>query len=162
MIRKYLSVLILATPLLAFAQEEAVTASGKTVILFPDSTWKLKVEKLITTDSSALANADSIFTPAPEKYKKIHSDTLIGFVGFLKPEFKVPELPERSEGIYQFRVKISKEGYVKEIVPIVPGPNSLTQATIRNTILKLKFRPSGIPVAPLTEGTVRVSVAAGY
>ncbi len=157
---KLLLILIVIAPSIVFAQEEAVTASGKTVILFPDSTWKLKVERLIVKDS--LASADSITTPKPEKHKKIYRDTTIGFVGFLKPEFKIPELPQQSQGTYQYRVKINKEGIVKEIVSTIQGPNSQTEMTLRNAILKLRFRPSGIPVAPLTEGTVRVVVPEGY
>ncbi len=157
---KFFSAILLFLPFTALAQEEAVTASGKTVILFPDSTWKLKVEQIIASNDSTSLAPDSLTTSAPVKPKKEYDETLTGFKGFLKPEPKVFTLPEQSDGTYQFRVKINKEGFVKEIIPVVVGPNGMAQQVMRDAILKLKFMPQGIPVPPLTEGMIKIVVPA--
>jgi hypothetical protein len=154
--RKIVCILILILPLTGFAQEEAVTASGKTVLLYPDSTWKLK-PLLQNTDTT---RNDTLAIPKPEKHK-VYSDTSTGFKGFLKPEFKVPALPERSHGVYEFRVKVNKEGFVREITTTLRGPNGEAEKLMRAAITKLKYRPDGSVVPPLTEGIIRISVPVG-
>src|SRR5688572_19553114 len=138
--KKLVGILILILPLTGFAQEEAVTASGKTVLLFPDSTWKLKPQpQLQDTDTT---RTDTLAIPKPEKHK-VYSDTSTGFKGFLKPEFKVPTLPDRSHGVYEFRVKVNKEGFVREITTTLRGPNGEAEKVLRAAITKLKYRPDG-------------------
>ena len=143
-------------PLAGFAQEEAVTSSGKTVLLYPDSTWRYKLQGI---DSAAYAamQTDSTAIHPPNK-SKIYSDLSTGFRGFLKPEIKLPPLPEQWEGTYVFRVKVNKEGFVKEVTTTQRGPNGQAEAVMRNVITKLKYMPDGSVVPPLTEGTIQISV----
>ena len=158
--KKSAFILFLLLPLAGFAQEEAVTSSGKTVLLYPDNTWKYKVQNAdsVGTDSTAFTAADSTVIPAPQKKSKIYSDLATGFRGFLKPEIKLPALPEQWEGTYVFRVKVNKEGFVKEVTTTQRGPNGQAEVVMRSAITKLKFMPDGSVVAPLTEGTIRISV----
>ena len=159
MIKSFLVFVILLFPLVGFSQEEAVTSSGKVVLLFPDSTWKLK--RMEVTDSTANDSAGTDSLAIPKPLVKQYSDTTIGFKGFLKTQqFKLPALPEYSDGLYEYRVRINKEGYVKEIITMKRGPNGATDQVIRNAILNFKFRPDGSIVAPLTEGTFRVIIPA--
>jgi hypothetical protein len=164
MSKKLILILILITPLTVFAQEEAVTSDGKVVLLFPDSTWRYKVQVTdsVGMDSTAYANGemDSVATPAP-KQNKVYSDIATGFRGFLKPKLNLPPLPEQWEGTYAFRVKVNKEGFVKEVVTTLRGPNGQAEAVMRNTITKMKFMPDGSVVAPLTEGVIQISVPEG-
>lgn len=147
-------------PVAAFAQEEAVTSSGKVVLLFPDSTWKLKRVEVTDSAASDSTAIDSLMIPK-KPFVKQYSDTTFGFKGFLKiQQFKLPELPEYSDGLYEYRVKINKEGFVKEVITMKRGPNGATDQVIRNAIYKFKFRPDGSIVAPLTEGTFRVIIPA--
>src|SRR5687767_13959642 len=114
--KKIVAILILLLPLTTFAQEEAITSSGKTVVLYPDNTWKFK--ELESSDSTVTdsTSVDSLALPKPEK-PKLYSDTTIGFRGFLKTqELNLSNLPEYSEGVYEYRVKVNKEGYVKEVI----------------------------------------------
>src|SRR5688572_14451312 len=104
MSKTVIGILILLLPLTGFAQEEAVTSSGKVVLLYPDSTWKLKVVQ----NNDSIQGDTVVVTPKPEK-RKIYADTATGFKGFLKPELRLPTLPEQSEGVYVFRVKVNKE-----------------------------------------------------
>jgi hypothetical protein len=153
--------LFLVIPFVLRAQEEAVTASGKVVLLFPDSTWKVKKiagEDPIVNDST---QTDSLAMVKPEKKVKQYNDTIIGFKGFLKTqEINIPALPEFSDGIYEYRVKVNKEGWVKEVITTKRGPNGGTDQVIRNAIYKFKLRPDGSIVAPLTEGVIRITVPA--
>lgn len=152
-------------PLAALAQEEAVTQNGKTVLLYSDNTWKFKEELADTVnyDTAAIetASADSTAAPAPKKPKG-YSDKATGFRGFLIPELTLQDLPDRAEGVYEFKVKINKEGYVKEIVTMVRGPHGQAEQLMRNTIMRLKFLPDGSIVPPLTEGTIRITVSADH
>jgi hypothetical protein len=161
MCKKIIGILILLLPLTASAQEEAITSSGKTVLLFPDSTWKLKLPanapELQSKDSTS---TDSLTTPSPEKYKG-YTDTSTGFRGFLKPELKLPVLPDQSEGIYEFRVKVNKEGYVKEVITLKRGNNGQAEVLMRKVITELKYKPNGSAVPPLTEGIIRILVPSG-
>lgn len=141
-------------PFATLAQEEAITASGKTVILFPDSTWKLKPEKF---DSDTVLADSLTIKPKIEKPKN-YTDTLTGFKGFLKPEMKVLTLPEQSLGLYEFRVKVNKQGFVKEVITLKRGINGDAERMIRDAIARMKFLPDGSVVPPLTEGIVRVVV----
>jgi hypothetical protein len=163
MCKKIIGILILLMPLTVSAQEEAVTSSGKTVLLFPDSTWKLKLQndapELQGKDSTSTGN-DTLAVAKPEKSKG-YSDASTGFIGFLKPELKLPALPEQSDGIYEFRVKVNKEGYVKEVVTLKRGNNGQAEALMRKAITELKYRPNGSAVPPLTEGIIRISVPSG-
>lgn len=154
MFKKLLAILILLFPLTTLAQEEAVTSSGQTVLLFPDSTWKLKVQP----SDSTYSDTDSLAIATPEPVKvKIYSDTLRGFKGFLRPELKLPTLPDQSEGIYEFRLKINKEGFVKEITTLKRG-NGIAEQAMRNAIIKMKFTHNGQFVPPLTEGFIRIAI----
>jgi len=156
MCKKIVGILILVLPFTAFAQEEAVTSSGQTVLLFPDSTWKLKVQ--VQAGDSTSTDSLAIATPEPETVKvKIYSDSLRGFKGFLRPELNLPTLPDGAEGIYEFRLKISKEGFVKEITTLKRG-NGVGEQAMRNTIIKMKFTHNGQFVPPLTEGFIRISI----
>ncbi|HEY0652279.1 MAG TPA: hypothetical protein VGD65_04085 [Chryseosolibacter sp.] len=146
--------LLCALPLIGFAQEEAITATGKKVILFPDSTWKLKPE---TFDSDTVL-ADSLTIKPKVERPKNYTDTLTGFKGFLKPEMKVLTLPEQSFGLYEFRVKVNKQGFVKEVITLKRGINGDAERMIRDAIARMKFLPDGSIVPPLTEGVVRVVV----
>jgi hypothetical protein len=160
MLKKIIVILILVLPCAVFAQEEAVTSSGKVVLLYPDSTWKLKKlpAELAVTDSTS---TDSLAMIKPEKVVKQYNDTIIGFKGFLKTqELKIPSLPEYSDGLYEYRVKVNKEGYVKEVITMKRGPNGGTDQVLRNAIYKFKLRPDGSIVAPLTEGLIRITVPA--
>jgi hypothetical protein len=157
------SLLVLGTllPFAASAQEEAVTSSGKVVILNPDNTWAYKAVAVDTVeaDSSVVAEvtSDSTSSPAPKKAKG-YTENSTGFQGFLKPEIILPTLPERADGVYQFRVKINKEGFVKEVVTVVRGPHGQAEQLMRNTITKLKYLPDGSLVPNLTEGIIKISV----
>lgn len=159
---------IVVSPLTLFAQEEAVTSDGKVVLLFADNTWKYKPisSDSVSSDSTAMAdfgdpnNSSTVASTA--KKSKIYSDSISGFRGFLKPELKLSTLPEQSEGLYVFRVKINKEGLVREVTTTQRGPNGQAEAVMRNSITKMKFMPNGSVVAPLTEGTIRITVPTGY
>lgn len=158
MTKRIICILIWLLPVTVLAQEEAVTSSGKVVLLFPDSTWKLKKTEIaaIAGDSTQV---DSLAIPKPEKVVKQYSDTTFGFKGFLKTqELKISTLPEYSEGVYEYRAKVNKEGFVKEVITMKRGPNGQTDQILRNAILRFKFRPDGSIVAPLTEGTFRITV----
>jgi hypothetical protein len=154
--KNILGILISVLPLIGFAQEEAITSSGVTVLLYPDSTWKVK---LATTDSTHIDTL-AVIPPKPEKHK-LYSDTATGFKGFLKPELKLPSLPEQSEGVYGFRVKVNKDGYVKEVITMQRGPNGQAESVMRNAITRMKFMPDGSIVPPLTEGFIRISIPPG-
>jgi hypothetical protein len=152
MFKNTITVLMLLLPLAGLAQEEAVTAGGKIVLLFPDSTWKLKV---IVSDSTV---SDSVeVAPRVEKPKE-YVETSSGFKGFLKPELKMSQLPEISQGVYEFRVKVNKEGYVKEVITLQRGVNGQAETLMRQAITKMKFLPDGSIVPPLTEGIIRLTV----
>lgn len=153
MCKKIISILLLFQTLTGSAQEEAITSDGRTVLLYPDSTWKLKLQ-VQSTDST---QNDTLALPIPEKHK-VYSDSSTGFKGFLKPEIKLPTLPDQSEGIYEFRVKVNKAGYVKELTTTQRGPNGETEKVLRNAITKLKYRPDGSIVPPLTDGIIRISI----
>jgi hypothetical protein len=162
MLTKISFTLILLFPILVFAQEEATTLSGKVVLLFPDGTWKYRVEKidsaLVSSDSTVV---DSLASAKPEVKVKQYSDTVIGFKGFLKTkQLVIPSLPDYSDGLYEYRVKVNKEGYVKEVITMKRGPNGQTDGILRNAIYKFKLRPDGSIVAPLTEGTIRFIIPA--
>lgn len=163
MLRRILIFIILICPFAAFAQEEAVTASGKTVLLFPDSTWKLKPVAVAVTDASPVdslaAGIDSVAAPKPELPKQF-TETATGFKGFLKPELKLGNLPEMSDGVYQFKVKVNKQGIVKEVVTLQRGPNGEAEIMMRNAITKLKFLWDNSIVPPLTEGVIKITVPA--
>lgn len=154
MFKRIVCVVILFLPMVALAQEEAITASGKKVILFPDSTWKLKPE--VFDSDTVLADSLTI-KPKVEKPKN-YTDTLTGFKGFLRPEMKALPLPEQSYGLYEFRVKVNKQGFVKEVITLKRGINGDAERMIRDAITRLKFLPDGSIVPPLTEGIVRVVV----
>lgn len=150
-------------PFTVSAQEEAVTKSGKVVVLFADNTWKFKPEPDSIPADSATASADGYIDStaiAPPKKVKMYSDSMSGFKGFLKPELKLPALPEQSEGIYGFRVKLNKEGWVKEVLTIQRGPNGEADRIMRNAISRMKFMPDGSVLPVLTEGIVRITVPA--
>lgn len=163
MLKNIATFTILILPFIAQAQEEAVTANGKTVILFPDSTWKLKPE-VIVADATASADTlgvptDSVSAPKPELPKQF-TETATGFKGFLKPELKLSNLPEMSDGVYQFKVKVNKLGIVKEVVTLQRGPNGEAEIMMRNAITKLKFLWDNSIVPPLTEGVIKITVPA--
>lgn len=152
-------------PLYLFAQEEAVTKSGKTVLLFPDNTWKLKVENdSIAADSAAVSEVttDTTIVVPPSKKAKIYSDSTWGFKGFLKSELRLPSLPAQSEGTYVFRVKVNKDGWVKEVLTTQRGPNGEADRAMRNAIARMKFMPDGSILPVLTEGMIRITVPPGY
>ncbi len=149
-------ILVLLLPLIGFAQEEATTSSGKTVILYPDSTWKVKLE---VNDTTALSEIDSIATIPKAEKPKNYSEVATGFKGFLKQELKLPALPEQSSGVYGFKVMVNKDGEVKQVVTMERGPNGAAEGIMRNAITKLKFLPDRSLVPPLTEGTIRITVS---
>jgi hypothetical protein len=153
-VKKIAYLITFLLPSIAFAQEEAVTASGKTVILFPDSTWKMKPEMF---DSDSVL-ADSLTIKQKIEKPKTYRDTLTGFKGFMKPEMKVLTLPEQSYGLYEFRVKVNKQGFVKEVITLKRGVNGDAERMMRDAITRMKFLPDGSIVPPLTEGIVRVVV----
>lgn len=166
MLKKTICLSILILPFVAFGQEEAVTASGKTVLLFPDSTWKLKPEAPVAVaeseeaapiDSLTMSNDSSIVAPKPAAPKHF-KETSTGFKGFQKPELKLPNLPEMSDGVYQFKVKVNKQGVVKEVVTMQRGPNGEAEIMMRNAISKLKFMWDNSIVPPLTEGVIKITV----
>jgi hypothetical protein len=149
----------------SYAQEEAVTSSGKVVLLFADNTWKFKevIADSVQSDSIQTAAApDSTAGNALPREAKIYRDSVSGFRGFLRPELKLPSLPEQSEGYYEFRVKVNREGIVKEVTTTKRGPNGQTETVIRNTITRMRFRHDNSVVPPLTEGIIRITVPAGY
>ena len=159
MTKRIIWILIWLLPFTVIAQEEAVTSSGKVVLLFPDSTWKLKKIENVQASAGDSTQVDSLAIPKPEKVVKQYSDTTFGFKGFLKTqELKISALPEYSEGVYEYRAKVNKEGFVKEVITMKRGPNGQTDQILRNSILRFKFRPDGSIVAPLTEGTFRITV----
>jgi hypothetical protein len=163
MLKKVVCLLFLILPFMVQAQEEAVTASGKTVLLFPDSTWKIKPEVILADatpiDSLEVAENDSVIAPKPEVAKQFR-ETATGFKGFQKPELKLPNLPEMSEGVYQFKVKVNKQGIVKEVVTMQRGPNGEAEIMMRNAISKLKFLWDNSIIPPLTEGIIKITVPA--
>lgn len=152
MFKNLLLSLALLPPLFSNAQIEAVTADGKTFLLFPDSTWKVK--SFAIADSAA---TDTTNIAIPEKAKE-YVETSSGFKGFLKPELKLPSLPEVSQGVYEFRVKVNKEGIVKEVVTLQRGVNGQAETLMRQSITKMKFLPDGSIVPPLTEGIIKFTV----
>lgn len=160
-IKRTLILLIGLYPFAALAQEEAVTASGKTVLLFPDSTWKLKPLAAVVTEETPIdtlaAGIDSVAAPKTEAPKQF-TETATGFKGFLKPELKLGNLPEMSDGVYQFKVKVNKQGIVKEVVTLQRGPNGEAEIMMRNAITKLKFIWDNSIVPPLTEGVIKITV----
>lgn len=156
---KVISFLILSLPLTSFAQEEAITSSGKVVLLFPDSTWKLKVVAQQTSKDSV--QNDSLVAKKPEKQVKAYTDTATGFKGFMRPPLRLPALPEQSQGVYEFRLKIDKEGYVKEVITTHHGPNGQAESVMRNALTRLKFMHNGSAVPPLTDGMFRIIVPPG-
>jgi hypothetical protein len=159
-ILRLLIITITFFPLAVFAQEEAVTSSGRVVILNPDNTWAYKnVVDTAQSESLDIAqiNNDSTSVAKPKKARG-YTENSTGFQGFLKPELILPSLPDRAEGTYHFRVKINKEGFVKEVVTIVRGPHGTAEQIMRNTITKLKYLPDGSLVPNLTEGIIRIVV----
>jgi hypothetical protein len=165
MLKKIFSLVFFTLPFIAFAQEEATTSSGKTVLLFPDSTWKLKPETVVADNTSADSlgiTSDSVAVVVAQKpdAPKQFSESATGFKGFLKPELKISNLPEQSDGVYQFKVKVNKQGQVKEVVTLQRGPNGEAEIMMRNAIAKLKFLWDNSIVPPLTEGTIKIVVPA--
>ena len=166
MLKRILGVALVVVPFMVSAQEEAVTASGKTVLLFSDSTWKLKPLIAEITEATSLASDtsavayDSIVVAAKPDAPKQFTETSTGFKGFMKPELKLPNLPAMSDGVYQFRLKVNKQGMVKEVVTLQRGPNGETEIMIRNAITRMKFIWDNSIVPPLTEGVIKVTVPA--
>jgi hypothetical protein len=157
MLNKIIAAFFLLSPITLWAQEEAVTSDGKVVLLYPDSTWKLKVIASISSDSTF---TDTLTTPKPvRELPKEYAEVSTGFKGFLKPELKVPKLPEISQGVYEFRVKVNKEGFVKEVVTLQRGVNGQAETMMRQAITRMKFLPDGSITPPLTEGIIKLTVA---
>lgn len=158
---RLLATLLFALPFTSFAQEEAVTSTGRVVILYPDSTWRLKPDAadVAAADSSAVGQ-DSVVTAPKVEPPKQFSETSTGFKGFQKPPLKLANLPEMSDGVYQFKVKVNKEGVVKEVVTLQRGPNGEAEILMRNAITRLKFLWDNSIVPPLTEGVIKITVPA--
>ncbi|HEY0743310.1 MAG TPA: hypothetical protein VGD40_17705 [Chryseosolibacter sp.] len=158
---RLLTTLVILLPFASVAQEEAMTSTGRVVILYPDSTWKLKpaVPDVVSVDSATHAQDTIVAAPKVEVPKQF-SESSTGFKGFQKPPLKLANLPEMSDGVYQFKVKVNKEGIVKEVVTLQRGPNGEAEIMMRNAITRLKFLWDNSIVPPLTEGVIKITVPA--
>lgn len=82
--------------------------------------------------------------------------SMSGFGAFGHPEINTPELPNNSNGIYEFRVKVDAEGYVISVTTVQRGLSYEAERRLKATIQGLRFLPQGNPQP--ADGTIRFNV----
>src|SRR5687768_1677491 len=68
-----------------------------------------------------------------------------GSVGY--PDIETPQLPNESNGIYEFKVKVDEQGYVISVTSVQRGLSIEAGQRLKATIQNLQFVPKGNPQA---------------
>lgn len=71
--------------------------------------------------------------------------SMSGFGGFGHPDIATPELPDDSNGIYEFTVKVDADGYVISVTTAQRGLSYEAERRLKATIQQLRFIPKGNP-----------------
>jgi outer membrane biosynthesis protein TonB len=73
--------------------------------------------------------------------------SMSGFGSFGYPDIETPQLPNESNGIYEFRVKVDEQGYVISVTSVQRGLSAEAERRLKATIQNLQFIPRGNPQA---------------
>lgn len=73
--------------------------------------------------------------------------SMSGFGTFGYPDIETPQLPNESNGIYEFRVKVDEQGYVISVTSVQRGLSIEAERRLKATIQNLQFIPKGNPQA---------------
>lgn len=73
--------------------------------------------------------------------------SMSGFGSFGYPDIETPQLPNESNGIYEFRVKVDEQGYVISVTSLQRGLSIEAERRLKATIQNLQFVPKGNPQA---------------
>lgn len=73
--------------------------------------------------------------------------SMSGFGTFGYPDIETPQLPNESNGIYEFRVKVDEQGYVISVTSLQRGLSIEAERRLKATIQNLHFVPKGNPQA---------------
>src|SRR5690606_19747192 len=71
--------------------------------------------------------------------------SMTGFGSFGYPDINTPQLPNESNGIYEFRVHVDRDGYVTRVEAVQRGLSAEAERRLRATIQNLRFIPKGNP-----------------
>lgn len=82
--------------------------------------------------------------------------SMSGFGTFGYPDIITPDVPNESNGIYRFKVKVDEDGYVISVVALERGINAEAERRLKATIQNLRFIPKGNPVASEGEITFKI------
>lgn len=73
--------------------------------------------------------------------------SMSGFGTFGYPDINTPQLPNESNGIYEFRVQVDEQGYVTRVETVQRGLSIEAERRLKATIQNLQFIPKGNPQA---------------
>lgn len=73
--------------------------------------------------------------------------SMTGFGSFGYPDIETPQLPNESNGIYEFKVKVDEQGYVISVSAMQRGLSIEAERRLKATIQNLQFIPKGNPQA---------------
>ena len=73
--------------------------------------------------------------------------SMSGFGSFGYPDIETPQLPNESNGIYEFKVKVDEQGYVVSVTSVQRGLSIEAERRLKATIQNLQFIPKGNPQA---------------
>ena len=82
--------------------------------------------------------------------------SMTGFGSFGYPDIAVPQLPNESNGIYEFKVTVDAEGYVTRVETVTRGLSIEAERRLKATIQNLQFIPKGNPQSADGRITFRV------
>lgn len=71
--------------------------------------------------------------------------SMSGFGTFGYPDINTPQLPNESNGIYEFRVHVDEQGYVTRVETVQRGLSIEAERRLKATIQRLQFIPKGNP-----------------
>lgn len=71
--------------------------------------------------------------------------SMTGFGTFGYPDIATPQLPNESNGIYEFKVTVDAEGYVTRVETLQRGLSLEAERRLKATIQNLQFIPKGNP-----------------
>ncbi len=71
--------------------------------------------------------------------------SITGFGSFGYPAINTPSLPDESNGIYEFKVHVDRDGYVTRVETLQRGLSADAERRLKATIQNLRFIPKGNP-----------------